>query len=102
MLRLWIETGAPYPGTYAALGCGMIGGYAQNQQVHTDFDWPTTQAGAGGHRAPLRLLPHRATAPCPASLSDERGISFWRFDLNDPRLRSAAHRVQPHAARSSR
>ena len=30
MLRLWIEVGAAYPGTYAALGCGMIGGYAEN------------------------------------------------------------------------
>ena len=25
--RLWIDCGAPYPGTYAALGSGMIGGY---------------------------------------------------------------------------
>lgn len=25
MLRLWIESAAAYPGTYAALGCGMIG-----------------------------------------------------------------------------
>ena len=24
MVRLWIETGAPYPGTYAALGSGMV------------------------------------------------------------------------------
>ena len=31
MLRLWIEVGAPYPGTYAALGCGSIGGYLENQ-----------------------------------------------------------------------
>lgn len=23
MIRYWIETGAPYPGTYASLGCGM-------------------------------------------------------------------------------
>ena len=33
LLRLWIETGAAYPGTYAALGTGMIGGYAENQQI---------------------------------------------------------------------
>jgi len=46
MLRLWIEVGAPYPGTYAALGCGSIGGYAANQPVNTDRDWPTTVAGA--------------------------------------------------------
>jgi len=25
IVRLWIEVGAPYPGTYAALGCGMVG-----------------------------------------------------------------------------
>jgi hypothetical protein len=25
MVRLWIESGAPYPGTYAALGTGMVG-----------------------------------------------------------------------------
>ena len=25
MVRLWIDSGAAYPGTYAALGCGMIG-----------------------------------------------------------------------------
>jgi len=24
MIRLWIESGAPYPGTYAALGTGMV------------------------------------------------------------------------------
>ena len=23
LVRLWIETGATYPGTYASLGCGM-------------------------------------------------------------------------------
>ena len=26
MIRLWIESAAPYPGTYAALGSGMVGG----------------------------------------------------------------------------
>ena len=27
MVRLWIDSGAPYPGTYASLGTGMIGGF---------------------------------------------------------------------------
>ncbi|MEE8451338.1 MAG: hypothetical protein V3R99_05460 [Thermoguttaceae bacterium] len=30
IVRLWIELGAPYPGTYAALGCGMVGAPEQN------------------------------------------------------------------------
>ena len=93
MLRCWIEVGAPYPGTYAALGTGMIGGYAENQQVGTDHDWPATAAGAEVikqrcdrcHDQPARLLPR--------SLSDERGVSFWQPDWNDPRLNTSRHIV---------
>jgi hypothetical protein len=91
-LRLWIETGAPYPGTYAALGSGMLGGYAQNAQDHTDFDWPTTRAGTqvldrrcGSCHQGNRRLPH--------AIADEIDISFWRFDLQDPRLQFSRHRV---------
>jgi hypothetical protein len=93
MLRLWIETGAAYPGTYAALGTGMIGAYAENEAVETDWNWPSTQAGAkvvgercaACHEAPERLLPR--------SLSDERGVSFWQPDLRDPRLLTSRHIV---------
>ncbi len=93
MLRLWIDSGAAYPGTYAALGTGMIGGYAENKPTATDNDWPTTKAAAaviqrrcaGCHAEPSRLLPR--------SLSDERGLSFWRPDPNDPRLNTSRHIV---------
>jgi hypothetical protein len=93
LLRLWIESGAAYPGTYAALGCGMIGNYAENQQINTDTDWPTTQAAAaviqqrcaGCHDKPARLLPQ--------SLADERGVSFWQPSLDDPRLLTSRHIV---------
>jgi len=93
LLRLWIESGAPYPGTYAALGTGMIGGYAENQQVDTDSDWPTTKVGAevigrrcaGCHAKPDRLLPR--------ALSDERGVSFWQPSMDDPRLNTSRHLV---------
>jgi hypothetical protein len=93
ILRLWIETGAAYPGTYAALGCGMIGNYAENQQVNTDVDWPKTKAAAKViqercsrcHDKPSRLLPR--------SLADERGVSFWQPSLDDPRLLTSRHIV---------
>ncbi|MBM3878690.1 MAG: hypothetical protein FJ387_03075 [Verrucomicrobia bacterium] len=92
-LRLWIESGAAYPGTYAALGTGMIGGYAENKQIHADWDWPTTRAAApviaqrcgGCHDQPGRLLPR--------SLADERGVSFWQPELGDPRLNTSRHIV---------
>jgi cytochrome c553 len=93
LLRLWIETGAAYPGTYAALGTGMIGSYAENNQVETDLNWPTTKAGAkvinercaNCHEQPARLLPR--------SLADERGVSFWQPDMKDPRLNTSRHIV---------
>jgi mono/diheme cytochrome c family protein len=93
LLRLWIDSGAAYPGTYAALGTGMIGAYAENQEVDTDATWPTTKAGAevitrrcsNCHQEPGRLLP--------LSLSDERGVSFWQPSLDDPRLNTSRHIV---------
>lgn len=92
-LRYWIDSGAAYPGTYGALGSGTIGAYAENRQVDVDVEWPTTTAGAetlqrrcvGCHKDPARVLP--------LSLSDERGLSFWRPDWKDPRLNTTRHIV---------
>ncbi|MHC4177292.1 MAG: HzsA-related protein, partial [Planctomycetota bacterium] len=92
MLRLWIEVGAPYPGTYAALGCGSIGGYQQNNLVNTDFDWPTTRSAAEVIQRRCASC-HQGNDVLPSSMSDERGISFWRFDVNDPRLKLSRHVV---------
>ena len=92
MLRLWIEVGAPYPGTYGALGCGSIGGYQQNNLINTDFDWPTTLAGAEVIQRRCASC-HTGNDILPKSLCDERGISFWRFDVNDPRLKLSRHIV---------
>ena len=92
MLRLWIEVGAPYPGTYAALGCGSVGGYAQNKLVNTDFDWPTTAAGEDVITRRCASC-HKKNDALPKSLCDERGVSFWRFDPEDPRLKLARHIV---------
>jgi len=93
LLKLWIDTGAAYPGTYAALGSGMIGGYRENEEVDLDRDWPATLAAAkvlgrrcaGCHETPSRLLP--------MSLADERGVSFWQPSMNDPRLNTSRHIV---------
>jgi cytochrome c553 len=93
MLRLWIESGAAYPGTYAALGCGMVGNYSENQEIHTGADWPATRAAgeviekrcAACHAEPARLLPR--------NLADERGVSFWQPSLDDPRLLTSRHIV---------
>ena len=77
ILRLWIEVGAPYPGTYAALGCGSIGGYQQNNLVNTDLEWPTTKAGAQVIAQRCDSC-HTGNDVLPKSMSDEIGISFWQ------------------------
>jgi len=92
LLRLWIESGAPYPGTYAALGSGSIGGYAANVLVETDQDWP--EAKPAGEAIRHRCAGcHQGHRVLPAGLADERQVSFWKMDIRDPRLPLARHRV---------
>ena len=86
----WIETGAAYPGTYAALGTGMIGGYDENRQVLTDYDWPETRAAAAVMQRRCDIC-HKNTTRLPHALSDENKLSFWRPNWNDPRTRKVRH-----------
>jgi len=92
MLRLWIESGAPYPGTYAALGGGAIGGYWSNGLINTDTGWPTTKAGAQAIARRCAAC-HKGHKVLPKAMCDERGISFWRFSLDDKRLKLSRHIV---------
>jgi mono/diheme cytochrome c family protein len=92
LVRYWVESGAVYPGTYGALGSGSIGGYYANGLVETDFDWPETKAA--GEAVDRRCAScHQGPKVLPKALSDERDVSFWRPDWDDPRLRLARHAV---------
>ncbi|MHC4517098.1 MAG: HzsA-related protein [Planctomycetota bacterium] len=92
MIRYWIESGAAYPGTYAALGSGMIGGYYENRQVNTDTEWPATIAASEAIERRCAGC-HADQTVLPLNLSDERTVSFWRPDPDDPRLRLSRHLV---------
>ncbi len=92
MIRFWIESGAAYPGTYAALGSGMIGGYYENQQNTLDRKWPIAKQAAQAIERRCASC-HSGTRVLPGALSDERQVSFWRPDPNDPRLRLSRHAV---------
>ena len=89
-VRLWIETGAAYPGTYAALGTGMIGGYASNQIDRSDTKWPEMKAA-------MAVLQRRC-ASChvkrlqmPASPTDNMGMPPWAIHYGHPYLRFSRH-----------
>ncbi|MCK5000593.1 MAG: hypothetical protein KAS23_13705, partial [Anaerohalosphaera sp.] len=89
-IRLWIEIGAPYPGTYAALGGGMIGGYAENIQNHTDYHWPSTKLAAQTMNKRCDSC-HTEARRLPHALSDENNFSFWMIDTSDPRMKYIRH-----------
>ncbi len=90
IVRIWTEVGAPYPGTYGALGGGAIGGYYQNKLVNTDTNWPTTGRAAAVMKQRCAEC-HRGQTSLPLAMSDELDISFWYFDIQDPRLRFSRH-----------
>ncbi|MHB1035964.1 MAG: HzsA-related protein [Pirellulales bacterium] len=94
LVRLWLDVGAPYPGTYAALGCGSIGGYIQNNQVlNNDADWPETKAAQPVFAERCVGCHASAVHPVAHTLSDEIGLSFWEPDMNDARLKYSRHIV---------
>ena len=76
LLRLWIDSGAVYASTYAALGTGSIGDYSGKQAARPDLAWPSTRAAqdvlkrrcAGCHKGPMAL---------PTSPSDNKGLVPW-------------------------
>ncbi|MDP2895385.1 MAG: hypothetical protein Q8Q12_02350 [bacterium] len=71
MIRYWIESGAPYPGTYAAVGSGMIGGYHENNQDTSDLKWPATVSAAAAIKKRCAAC-HDRFLPLPLALSDNR------------------------------
>jgi len=76
MVRYWIEAGAPYPGTYAALGCGMIGGNGESKQDQSDRQWPSTIAAAQAIKSRCADC-HGRFLPLPLALSDNRNVPPW-------------------------
>ena len=93
MLRLWIDSGASYPGTYASLGTGMIGGILEGTVDRSDLEWPSVKMAAevlsrrcDGCHTNSRVLPH--------SPSDEIGNPPWvALTPDDVRRRFARHLV---------
>lgn len=93
MLRLWIESAAAYPGTYAALGSGMIGNYAENNQINTGAEWPATIVASEVIQRRCVICHDQPSRRLPLNLADERGVSFWQPNLDDPRLLTSRHIV---------
>jgi mono/diheme cytochrome c family protein len=91
LLRCWINSGAAWPGTYAALGTGMIGGYASNALDRSDLEWPAVKAAVAVIER--RCLPchNHPERPLPRSPSDDLDMPPWAVDYASPKLRFSRH-----------
>ena len=74
LVRFWLETGAPYAGTYAANGTGLIGWFYKNVNTHNDKDWPETAAMAEAitRRCDGCHVPDDVEKNLPHTLSEDR------------------------------
>ncbi len=91
MIQYWIESAATYPGTYSALGTGCIGGYSQNvPRLNSDADWPESKKASEAIKRRCAEC-HQDAKRLPHNLTDERGVSFWRPNWNDPALPWSRH-----------
>ncbi len=90
IIRLWIETGAPYPGTYAALGTGMIGGYEENINDTSDREWPSIKAAMEATKRRCGQC-HQGPLALPESPSDHMNMRPWEINYSDPRLKFSRH-----------
>jgi hypothetical protein len=90
MTRYWIEAGAPYPGTYAALDTGMIGGFPLSQLDTSDRAWPSSIAAAEAIERRC-LSCHDKSLPVPRFLSDDLDLVLSNPDFNDVRIKMSRH-----------
>ena len=80
MVRLWIDSGATYPGTYAALGTGMIGGFEIVDRSirldRSDLAWPSVKAAVEALQRRCQTC-HDQQKPLPLSPSHLVGPGGW-------------------------
>ncbi|MDR2169893.1 MAG: hypothetical protein LBP59_07120, partial [Planctomycetaceae bacterium] len=92
LVRLWLDTGATYIGTYAGLGTGMIGGYSVNMLDRSDLSWQETKAMQTALKNNC-VSCHTQQKQLPTSVSDEIRHTWWIYpnDPNDSRRKYSRH-----------
>ncbi len=90
MIRYWIEAGVPYPGTYAALGTGMIGGFPKSQLETSDRRWPSSIAAAEAIQRRC-LGCHDKSLPVPRYISDNLDLVLSNPSFDDVRCKMSRH-----------
>ncbi len=90
MVKLWIDAAATFPGTYAALGSGMIGSYAAIQygtKPLPDYsNWPTQSKAQEVVRRRCASC-HNDTRSLPTSPADDLGLRLHHLVYGEGRPR---------------
>ena len=74
MLRFWINTGATYPGTYAALGSGMIGRMIRNDPDRRPVENEVWQAASNVIKKNCQTC-HQELMP---DICEEKNLIWWK------------------------
>jgi len=77
LVRLWIDSGATYAGTYAALGTGSVGHYGGKQRPgRPDLEWESTRAAQSVLKRRCATC-HKGAMSLPTSPSDNKRLVPW-------------------------
>jgi len=91
LVKLWVDASATFPGTYAALGSGMIGSYAELQygtRPKTDYlSWPGLKAANAAMNRRCSTC-HTGSRRLPASPADDLDFKLHHleYDGGKPRF----------------
>jgi hypothetical protein len=90
LVKLWIDASATFPGTYAALGSGMIGSYAAIQYgtkpLQDYSDWPVQSKALDAMRRRCASC-HTDARNLPSSPADDRGLRLHHLVYGEGRPR---------------
>jgi len=92
IVRLWIDSGCVYAGTYAALGTGSVGDYSGRGRP--DLAWPSTKAAQGVLKRRCGAC-HKGATALPASPSDNKGMVPWGEGPMNHLARRESQRYNP-------
>jgi len=95
IVRLWLDSGSVYAGTYAALGTGSIGNYRNMGIDRSDLQWPETKAARAAIQR--RCAPcHKGNDSLPDSPSDNKGMVPWGEGPMNALALHTTQRLNPH------
>ena len=76
LVRLWLDTGAVYAGTYAALGTGSVGDYGTARLTRPDLQWPSVRKAQAVLKRRCAGC-HKGKTALPTSPSDNKRMVPW-------------------------